>query len=231
MSKRFIDTGIYDDAWFMGLTKDAKLFWFYCITKCNHAGIIEINDKLCRLQTDIKSIESVVKELGNRLYCIKNGLYFVPKFIEFQYPGFPKSKVMQQQGALEMLCKYGLYDLENNCFATVIKELINSYDNGNVIVVNDSSNTVKNWRNDFQTYYDQASEAFMSASEDASFIAKLQEFHPNLNIDASLDASFMKFWGTKAGWANKKKYKTIDIDWRQTIANTITRNPVYKQKP
>ena len=131
MAKRFIDTGIFDDPWFMDLSKDAKLFWMYCITKCNHAGIIEINAMLCKFQTGIDSIETVIKLLGDRLLRVNETTFFIPKFIYFQYPGFPKSAVRQQYSAIEILCKYGLYDKELNSLLTLNKELPNSYGNDN----------------------------------------------------------------------------------------------------
>ncbi len=128
MSKRFIDTGIFDDDWFMDLSKDAKLLWIYFITKCDHAGLIKINPKLCTLQTDIKDIDKFIKELGKRLVTVSDRLYFIPKFIEFQYPGFPNSKVRQQQSAVEILKKHNLF---NEGILTVTELLPNSYDNGN----------------------------------------------------------------------------------------------------
>ena len=134
MSKRFIDTGIFDDDWFMDLSKEAKLLWIYCITKCDHAGLIKINPKLCGIQTDIKDLDGTIKQLGNRLVTVSERLYFIPKFIEFQYPGFPNSKVRQQQSAVEMLKKHNLFD-ENKL--TISKLLTNSYgnDNDNVNVI------------------------------------------------------------------------------------------------
>jgi hypothetical protein len=141
MSKRFIDTDLFDDSWFMDLSLSGKILWIYCITKCDHAGIIELNEKLCSFQTGIKSLPSVIEELSNRLHTVKDGVYFIPKFINFQYPGFPKSNVKQQQGAINILKSHGLYDKENgvlikdlpNSYKTVNKELSNSYgnDNGN----------------------------------------------------------------------------------------------------
>lgn len=128
MAKRFIDTGLFDDDWFMVLSSEAKLLWIYFITKCDHAGIIKINEKLCRVQTDIKDLDSVIKELGNRLVTVSEHLYFIPKFIEFQYPGFPKSKVRQQASVLVILGKYNLLD---KLKVTVNKELPNTYGNGN----------------------------------------------------------------------------------------------------
>ena len=128
MSKRFIDTGLFDDSWFMDLSKDAKLLWIYMITKCNHAGIIEINPKLFNLQTGIKSYLTVMKELGNRIITVKEHLFFIPKFIYFQYPEFPNSKVKAQNSAIEILKKYKLFNEEN---LTVRQELGNSYGNDN----------------------------------------------------------------------------------------------------
>lgn len=140
MSKRFIDTGIFDDDWFMDLTKDGKLLWIYFITKCDHAGILRLNEKLCKVQTDIKDLNKVIKDLGNRLVTVRKHLYFIPKYIEYQYPGFPNSKVRQQSSAVDILIKYGLFDKEN---LTLTKELPNSYEHDTVndtVIVNGNGN-------------------------------------------------------------------------------------------
>ena len=92
MAKRFIDTGLFDDQWFMNLSKDAKLLWIYLITKCDHAGIIEINERLIEFQTGIKSFKTTGAELGSRLYFVRESYYFIPKYIDFQYPNFPNSR-------------------------------------------------------------------------------------------------------------------------------------------
>jgi hypothetical protein len=113
MAKRFIDTGIFDDDWFMELSKDAKLMWLYFITKCDHAGMIKVNERLCKLQTDIKDLDFVIKQLGNRLVTVSQHLYFIPKFIEFQYPGFPNSKVRQQASAVDILIRNGILNPVN----------------------------------------------------------------------------------------------------------------------
>ena len=87
MAKRFINKCPFDDTWFMNLSKDAKLMWIYSITKCDHAGIIEINPKLCNCQTEIGNVDSTVFEIGERFVPIEGHtyLYFIPKFIHFQY--------------------------------------------------------------------------------------------------------------------------------------------------
>ena len=135
MSKRFIDTELFDDSWFMALKKDAKLLWIYLITKCDHAGIIDINKKLVETQTGIKSYETVSEQLGNRLIHIRENYYFIPKYIEFQYPDFPRSNVRQQQSAIKILEKFGLF-VDGKL--TVNKDLPKSYE-----YVNDNDNVYK----------------------------------------------------------------------------------------
>jgi len=154
MAKRFIDTGIFDDDWFMELSKDSKLLWLYFITKCNHAGIIKLNEKLCKLQTEIKDIPETIKLLGNRIITVNEHLYFIPKFIEYQYPGFPNSKVRQQASALDILTKYNLWDGEKiNSLVTLNKELTNSYvnvnGNDNVPVLSKREKNIEFYKNEY----------------------------------------------------------------------------------
>lgn len=132
MSKRFIDTEMFDDEWFMDLSPEAKLLYIYLFTKCDHAGIINVNWKLTEFQTGIKDLrnskETLTKELGNRLVSMENNNYFLPKFIWFQYPGFPNSRVRQQASAIELLKRFDLFD---NSTQSLNKELVEYYENVN----------------------------------------------------------------------------------------------------
>jgi len=124
MSKRFIDTCLFDDPWFMDLSKDGKIFFIYFITKCDHAGIFTLNEKLCKFNTGIKDISTVIKEFGNRIQRVNSHYYFMRKFVEFQYPRGLSDTVSAQRGVIAILNKFGLWDSEN---LTVSKELPNSY--------------------------------------------------------------------------------------------------------
>ncbi len=137
MAKRFIDTGLFDDEWFSELSQESKLFWIYYVTKCDHAGLLKYNKKLIEFQTGIKSLDTVIEELGKRLVRVKEELLFCPKFITFQYPGFPKSGVKQQDGAISLLTAVGLWDTKANKFQRVSELLPKSYvnDNGNDTVI------------------------------------------------------------------------------------------------
>lgn len=131
MSKRFIDTELFNDEWFCELSKDGKLFFIYFITNCDHAGILKLNKKLFEFQTSIKDIDKALNELKSKVILIKESVYFMPGYLKFQYPDFPKSKVKQQEGALKILDNHGITLEILKSYLTVTKELEYSYDNDN----------------------------------------------------------------------------------------------------
>lgn len=134
MAKRFIDTRMFEDEWICSLSKDTKLFFVYYITTCDHAGVLKLNRSLCEFQTKLKNFDAIIQELGGSLVTIKENVFFMPKFINFQYPNFPQSNVKQQDGALKILLGYGL-DMEKiKSYLRVGKELTNSYVNDSVTV-------------------------------------------------------------------------------------------------
>jgi len=123
---------MFDDEWFMDLSPDAKLLYIYLFIKCDNGGIISINWKLTEFQTGIKDLRKsygkLLEEFGDRIVHLDNGYSFLPKFIWFQYPGFPKSNVKQQIGAINRLKEFDLFDEENQ---TLNKEIVTFYSNMN----------------------------------------------------------------------------------------------------
>lgn len=241
MAKRFIDTGIFDDEWFMDLSKDGKIVWLYFITKCDHAGLLHINLKLATVQTGIKDILTVIKELSNRIVRVNEQLFFIPKFIDFQYPDFPKSKVKQQASAIDLLVKYGILNKET---LTLNKELTNSYGNGNDNgndnekgVVGGKLETgeleVKTWRNDFDVYKSELFSVYNSLLLDRKYLDERQRFHPTLDIPLSIEKSVTEFWATERGWKHKKDGKAHNLDWKSTLTKALdlSSNQVKKQYP
>ena len=130
MAKRLIDTELFDDPWFMDLTLSAKVLWVYCVTKCDHAGILKWNKKLIQVQTGVKDIDAANKEIGDRLVRVKGDYIFIPKFFEFQYPSYPEKKFKAAESAVEILKKFDLID---SLTLTVMEVLPNTYSNGNGI--------------------------------------------------------------------------------------------------
>jgi len=143
MAKRFIDTKIFESESFSALSKDEKIFFIYFITNCDHAGVLKLNKRLCEFQTGIdqNSLGTVVQGLGNRLIKVGEGLcFFMPKFLTFQYPNFPNSRVAAQVSAINILKSLG-FTIEK--LTTLTQGLSkpyeygneNGYDNGNGYVL------------------------------------------------------------------------------------------------
>lgn len=71
MAKRFIDTEMFNDEWINSLSKDAKLFFVYYITTCDHAGVLKLNRGLCMFQTGLDNLDVIIEELGNSLLTVR----------------------------------------------------------------------------------------------------------------------------------------------------------------
>jgi hypothetical protein len=88
------------------------------------------------------------------------------------------------------------------------------------------------WRTDFEAYLSGLKQCYNALRADAVWIAERKEFHPNVDIPQTIKKACVDFWGTKAGWAHKKKSKSKSIDWKQTLANAISQpqNKVYENE-
>jgi hypothetical protein len=95
--------------------------------------------------------------------------------------------------------------------------------------VNNNNNT---WRDDFKIYLTDCKKAYNQLYKDESFIAEQSRLNPGVNVRLSIEKGFKNFWGTEAGWKHKKKSRSTDLDWKQTIIKSITSpmNKVYYTK-
>jgi len=203
MAKRFIDTGLFDDPWFMDLSVTEKVLWVYCITKCDHAGILEMNEKLCQFQTGIKGIQAVIKGLGDRLVRVNEQYYFIPKYLEYQYPSFPNSKVRQQDSAIKRLKEFKLFNEDTQ---TVIEGLVNSYDN--VSVTDNGSGNEKKKKGKCLMKTAGVTVKHITAAFENSTDLKLA--NPVYYYNAALD------------WSNSKGEQRVD--WVATVCNFARRD-------
>lgn len=137
MSKRFIDTGFLDQKWIRKLPPDKKIFLIYLMLKCDNGGIIELDFEDVEFWIG-KKIADLKFLPEDYLIPLSETVYFMPKFIEYQYPNFPHSKVHQQMDAKRILQKHGIYNPETqtinipNNNINVGQSLGNTYLTGNV---------------------------------------------------------------------------------------------------
>ena len=43
MAKRFTSTEIWNEDWFLDMPAEYKLFWYYMLCECDHAGLFKVN--------------------------------------------------------------------------------------------------------------------------------------------------------------------------------------------
>jgi len=109
MAKRFTETGKWKKKWIRELSPEMKLFWFYLLDNCDHAGIWEVDIELAAFQIGIELDESEILNTFNRkIVPFKPGKWFVPKFIVYQYGELNESN-RAHLSVIKILTKYGLY--------------------------------------------------------------------------------------------------------------------------
>lgn len=95
MAKRYLDTEIWREDWFLDLDGREQLFWVYICSTCDHAGIWRVNTRMFEVATSSetgggfriekeKFIEHVNKQ-KERIFVVDSSKWFIVDFIRFQY--------------------------------------------------------------------------------------------------------------------------------------------------
>jgi hypothetical protein len=101
MSKRYIDTEIWNKRWFRMLRPKMKNAWFWITGKCNHAGFLADPDMdLASFQIGERIEEDeILRVFKDRIFPMEpdgspDQCWFIPQYIEFQYGQLdPKNRV------------------------------------------------------------------------------------------------------------------------------------------
>lgn len=240
MAYRFTDTNKWHDSWFVGLTPDAKLLFNFLCDNCDIAGFIEIIPTSWIATTGLTKprIEGALKGLQRGLiFSLTGDCVFIRNFLKHQknLPLNPE-KNMAHRGIVRRfelyMPKFDLHTVED--FFTASSKPIqwgNDIGNGTSTTTNTNENG-ENWRNDFEIYISELREVYHKLLSDKKWMDERKKYHPNLNIELSLEKSCVEFWATEAGWIHKKKSKTNIIDWNRTLTNAldIKKNQVYDRK-
>ena len=104
MPKRFTDTDKWMDAWFYSLKPTQKLIWLYALDSCNHAGVWKVNTPMMSGMIGATiSTDDIQNVLSERIVKIDDDKFFIPKFLQFQYPKGLKVKVKAQASVIDTL--------------------------------------------------------------------------------------------------------------------------------
>lgn len=89
MPKRFTSTEIWEEDWFLEMPNEYKLFWFYILSKCDHAGIYRVNVKKFCLSIEKKiNSDKALSYFNNgkeRIRILSENKWFIEDFFVFQY--------------------------------------------------------------------------------------------------------------------------------------------------
>jgi hypothetical protein len=89
MAKRFTETTIWDEDWFVKLPPAYKLLWFYIKDKCNHAGIwkpnIETFQYFNQTEIDLSKALNFYNKGKERITILVSGHWLITDFFVFQY--------------------------------------------------------------------------------------------------------------------------------------------------
>lgn len=103
--KRFTDADKWEDEWFFRLSPFSKLVWLYILDRCDHAGFWKVNHPMAETclgtRLDWTQIE---KDLEGRVEPLQNGtIWFIPKFLKFQYPKELSDTCKPHKGVIALL--------------------------------------------------------------------------------------------------------------------------------
>ena len=113
MAKRFTDTDIWDQDWFIDLPNKYKLLWNYIKDKCDNVGIWRPNtsvlQKIVGEPINLKEFLQFVNIEKERLKMLPSGRWWLKDFFIFQYGDkfSPTSQV--HKGALKILVQNGIH--------------------------------------------------------------------------------------------------------------------------
>ena len=113
MAKRFIDTKLWDKAWFRRMEPRYKLIWIYLLTRCDHAGIWDADweaaDFLIGERIRYEDLPDIIR--GKMENIEGEDQYFIPSFVEFQY-GELRENSKPHLSVIKRLMDKGLHTLK-----------------------------------------------------------------------------------------------------------------------
>lgn len=91
MAKRFTATELWEEDWFLDMPNEYKLFWYYILAACDHAGVFRVN--ISKFNRIIDSKKKVVQNKAityfnngkERVRIISENKWFIEDFFVFQY--------------------------------------------------------------------------------------------------------------------------------------------------
>jgi len=202
MAKRYTDTEKWKDDWFVSLNNDYRIIWQWLLDNCNHAGICKRSIKLLNFMCNTKATEDeLILEMEGRL-IIKDNIWFIPKFLKFQY-----STLKSNKPVIVSIVK----ELKTNNLLNLIPE---SFGNDYIIVnesLDNDSIIIKDKDKDMDMVKDKSN--YKNEKENNLTIADSNLFRkPNIPTFEKVKEKFIMSGGTEI-MANGFFNKWESVEW------------------
>jgi hypothetical protein len=90
--KRLTNAVKWQNPEFRKLPMRIKLFWFYLLDTCDHAGFWQVDFESARFYTgEDYSTDEIMHWLGDEIIPTGNSLWFIPSFVTLQYRDLSES--------------------------------------------------------------------------------------------------------------------------------------------
>ena len=105
--KRFVDCDIWGKKWFRELPPKTKLFYFYMITKCDHAGMYDVDLELAAFQIGMPISSTDINKVLKHIKIVKDDKWWIKGFVDFQY-GELRDTNNAHISVIKILNRYGI---------------------------------------------------------------------------------------------------------------------------
>jgi len=108
VAKRFTESTKWKKLWIRKLDPKYKLFWFYLLDNCDHAGIYDADIESASFHIGIEyNKEEILETFNRKIVPFKKDKWFIPKFVEYQY-GELNENNRAHLSVINILNKYNL---------------------------------------------------------------------------------------------------------------------------
>jgi hypothetical protein len=108
MAKRFTDTEKWKKPFIRSLKAPYKLLWLYICDDCDHSGIWQVDIEVAEIRIGEKlDGKKAIQLFGDKIIPLDKGSkWFIPSFIEFQYPSGLNENNKAHTGVIKNLERY-----------------------------------------------------------------------------------------------------------------------------
>lgn len=84
--KRLTNASKWSNPRYRKLSPKIKLFWFYLLDTCDHAGFWQVDFESVQFFIgDTYSADEVIEAIGDEVIILNESIWFIPSFIPLQY--------------------------------------------------------------------------------------------------------------------------------------------------